>query len=134
MLATLNQLAHGYVGVPVILACRRAGLFSRLSGVGENFNALAKSLHANAGHLRATLRMLESLGWVSRSADNSYHWTDEGNLQQIPDDVGSLLGFAFEPCVQDSPDPSDHGVLSRRHRPLRRKFVPPLAARGGVVG
>src|SRR5712671_6007263 len=105
MLATLNQLAHGYVCIPAILACRRAGLFARLRASGESFESFAAALHANAGHLRTALRMLESLGWVSRSADDVYCLNDGGDVQsQIPEDVDSLPDFPFESCLQAERD------------------------------
>src|ERR1043166_6171376 len=93
MLDVINRLAHGFVAVPVIAACRERGLFEVLQQAGGITVAeLARQLGANDGHLEAALRLMRSLNWVSRDASLHYSLTPEaGKHRLIPTDIGDLL-------------------------------------------
>jgi len=73
MLSVIHNYTNGYVVVPVLLACRRAGLFERLNRIEPvPSDRVARELSANAGHLRVALLMLESMGWIARCSGDSY--------------------------------------------------------------
>src|SRR5688572_11434954 len=92
MLDVLNRYAHGFVVVPVALACRRGGLFDLLQRQSPQSAELAARLGANAGHLQVTLRLLESLGWIDVDADGHLQKTTRLDHQRlIPEDVLPLL-------------------------------------------
>ena len=60
MLELINRYAHGFVAIPVILACREQGLFELLREPNTT-RGLARRLRANEGHLQLALRLLHSL-------------------------------------------------------------------------
>ena len=95
MLTILNNYMHGYVAVPVILACKKHGLFRTLHFEKTVlFADLVQKLHANSGHLRAALHMLESLQGVSRNSKDEYVLLPEsGVFQKIPEEIIQLLSF-----------------------------------------
>lgn len=65
MLGLINRLAHGFVAVPVILACEERGVFSLLDTQGAmEASELIDATGANEGHLHVALRMLEALNWI----------------------------------------------------------------------
>lgn len=73
MLKIANRYAHGYVAYPILLACKRAGLFDLLKQKPMREPALAEALSMNTGPGAVTLRMLESLGWIRRNPDGYIH-------------------------------------------------------------
>jgi acyl transferase domain-containing protein len=72
MLEVLNRYSHGFVVVPVVLACRKGGVFAALEAGPRTAEELAQELHANPGHLQVALRLFESLGWIDRRSDGRY--------------------------------------------------------------
>src|SRR5271170_7607514 len=72
MLDVLNRYAHGFVVVPVVLACRRGGVFAALNAGSHTSEELSQELGANLGHLQVTLRMFESLGWIDCREDRRF--------------------------------------------------------------
>ena len=95
MLTILNNYSNGYVAIPVILACKKHGLFKILNtSKSYPFNDLVKELHANSGHLRSALQILESLNWVSRNLNDEYLLSPESDIhQKIPEDIMELMSF-----------------------------------------
>ena len=93
MLDVVNRLADGFVAVPVIEACRRCGLFLAMSSGPKSAAALANELHANEGHLRVALRLLEGLGWVDGSVADAFRLSPLGEAQTaaIPSDLDEML-------------------------------------------
>jgi len=92
MLEVLNRYAHGFVVVPVVLACRRGGVFAALETGPRTAEELRKELHANGGHLQVALRLLESLGWIDRRADGSYEASPSLAKQRlVPEELLGLL-------------------------------------------
>lgn len=98
MLEILNNYAHGYVAVPVIIACKKHGLFELLDNKKSvGFSVLVKELNANSGHLRVALNMLQSLGWMTRSMQDEYALTHKASIHaKIPGDITDLLSFPME--------------------------------------
>ncbi|RKG92067.1 type I polyketide synthase [Corallococcus terminator] len=95
MLRLINRYAHGFVSVPVIVACKQKGLFSSLEQP-KTLESLAEALSANSGHLQAALRMLHALGWLSRDEAGTYQVTPEAGLhQQLPSDLLELSGLSM---------------------------------------
>nr|UYH37510.1 polyketide synthase dehydratase domain-containing protein [Myxococcaceae bacterium MCy9487] len=93
MLRLVNRYAHGFVAVPVIVACKQKGLFSSLERP-LTLEVLAKELGANTGHLQAALRLLHALGWLTRDEAGAYQCTHRAALhQQIPADILELSGI-----------------------------------------
>jgi len=98
MLSVLNNYSHGYVTIPVILACKKHGLFKVLNLAKPlAFIDLVKKLRANSGHLRTALYMLESLNWVSRNSKDEYLLTPESDIhRKIPRDIMKLMSFPMD--------------------------------------
>ena len=101
MLDLLNCYLHGFVAIPVILACKKRGLFDLLASKNTaSSQQIAHVLQANEGHLGVVLRILESLRWVKRHDDLSYSLTDYSQtVQEIPADIFELLHFPFNEYV-----------------------------------
>ncbi|HWP96054.1 MAG TPA: SDR family NAD(P)-dependent oxidoreductase [Syntrophomonadaceae bacterium] len=91
----LNRYSHGCMVIPVIVACKKHGLFKTLSLTSPiPFNKLVTELQANSGHLRTALYMLESLNWISRSNKDQYLLTSESNINQnIPGNIIELMSI-----------------------------------------
>ena len=70
MLSLLNNYSHGYVVTAVVDSLKRAGVFHTLE---ENPWISSKDLvtkhAANEGYFYIALHLLESLGWLERSAE-----------------------------------------------------------------
>jgi acyl transferase domain-containing protein/cyclopropane fatty-acyl-phospholipid synthase-like methyltransferase/acyl carrier protein len=98
MLDIVNRYAHGFVSIPVILACRKQGLFQKLQQTGSlPLDRLGNALFANHGHLRVALRLLQSLGFVSVDQDDCFTATQETDvIRLIPEDVLELYHFPFQ--------------------------------------
>lgn len=65
MLEVINRYIHGYVSIPVILACREKGIFNYFNKRQSfNLEQITKEFNANEGHLQVALRLFESLGWL----------------------------------------------------------------------
>ena len=92
MLHILNRYAHGFVSIPVILACGQRGLFDVLAQqTAMQPEEIIAHLGANDGHFLAALRMLQSLHWLSRNNDGSYQLTDTtAQYEQIPAEILNL--------------------------------------------
>src|SRR5262245_24048510 len=92
MLETLNRYAHGFVAVPVVVGCRKRDLFGVLRTRGPiGPGPLAADLGANEGHLRAALRLLQSLGWVAEEGGLLQATPASENEREIPDDAADVL-------------------------------------------
>lgn len=93
MLSRIYNYLHGYVVVPVTLACRDAGLFDRLAGDRFcGFQELCEQLRANAGHLRTALVLFESLGWIERRGDD-YRICEGSRHREVPEDLRPAAAF-----------------------------------------
>jgi acyl transferase domain-containing protein len=103
MLDVFNRLAHGFVAVPVIIACRERGLFEVLQQGGEmTLPELVMKLQANSGHLEVALRMMRSLNWISRDGSLHYSLRPEAEKHRhIPKDVVELLHLPMEACLRE---------------------------------
>jgi acyl transferase domain-containing protein/acyl carrier protein/2-polyprenyl-3-methyl-5-hydroxy-6-metoxy-1,4-benzoquinol methylase len=92
MLDVLNRYAHGFVVVPVVLACRKGGVFAALQAAPRAAEALGKELGANLGHLQVALRLIESLGWIDRRPDGRFEANASlGKQRLVPDDLSALI-------------------------------------------
>jgi malonyl CoA-acyl carrier protein transacylase len=99
MLDVINRYLHGFVAVPVILACRKKGLFELLQHQGSPLTRqqIVESLGANGGHLQVALRMIRSLNWLERNEVGQYSLTDEAQLhKKIPEEILDLYHLPFE--------------------------------------
>jgi malonyl CoA-acyl carrier protein transacylase len=92
MLDVINRYAHGFVAVPVILACKEKGLFELLQYQGcLTLEQIVERLGANGGHLQVALRMMQSLNWLSRNEVGQYSLTDEAEIhKEIPEEILDL--------------------------------------------
>ena len=106
MLDVLNRYAHGFVVVPVVLACRKGGVFEALEARPRSAEELAEELGANLGHLQVALRLFESLGWIDRRTDGRFE--ANASLAKQRTDPGQTLGV----------DSSRHGCLSCARAPV----------------
>jgi 7-keto-8-aminopelargonate synthetase-like enzyme/acyl carrier protein len=102
MLQKINRYTHGFVAVPVILACREKGLFELLTHESPlSLEQMVKHLGANSGHFQVALRMLESLDWLSRNEHLKYSLTSQAAIHnQIPEDVLQLYHLPIESYLQ----------------------------------
>lgn len=98
MLDVINRYLHGFVTVPVILACRKKGLFELLQHQGSlTREQIVESLGANGGHLQVALRMMRSLNWLERNEVGQYSLTDEAQLhKKIPEEILDLYHLPIE--------------------------------------
>ncbi len=97
MLEALNRYAHGYVTVPVVVACRKRGLFELLRARGPAaVSDLVKELGANEGHLRAALRLLQSLGWLVEVDGRVALGDDAENEREVPEYAVEALQLPLE--------------------------------------
>ena len=98
MLELINRYLHGYVAIPVVLACRKRGFFELFQESKPlTLTNLANKLGANEGHLAVALRMFESLNWLNKNKENSYTLNIEHNTTQfilsIPESLLSLYAI-----------------------------------------
>lgn len=65
MLEVINTYNHGFVAIPVIIACKKRGLFNLLARERTlSCEQMSEQLKANSGHFQVALRMLKSLHWL----------------------------------------------------------------------
>ena len=102
MLQKINRYTHGFVAIPVILACREKGFFELLAHEGPlSLEQIVKHLGANTGHFQVALRMLESLHWLSRNEQLKYSLISEAAIHnQIPEDALELYHLPIESYLQ----------------------------------
>jgi acyl carrier protein/GNAT superfamily N-acetyltransferase/SAM-dependent methyltransferase len=112
MLEIINRYTHGYVGIPVIVACQEKGFFDLLPRQGSmSLTQIADHLAANSGHLQAALRLLHSLHWLSQDTSGAYSLTVEAEIhRQIPDDIIDLFHLPIESYLAQN---QQRGQLSR---------------------
>ena len=93
MLDVINRYAHGFVAIPVILACKNKGFFEQLKHQGNtSLEQIIADTGANSGHLQVALRLLQSLGWLLRDATGAYMLTEEAESHRdIPEDILELF-------------------------------------------
>ncbi len=98
MLNIINRYAHGFVAIPVILACKEHGVFQLLMEQGPmKSEQMVKHLGANAGHLQAALRMLLSLDWLSQCEEGMYALTGDATKHTlIPADILDFYQWDME--------------------------------------
>ncbi|NEP48072.1 MAG: hypothetical protein F6K65_04280 [Moorea sp. SIO3C2] len=109
MLELINRYQYGFVSIPVILACREKGLFDLIKQKQMTHRQIANTLGANTGHLQVALKMMESLGWLSKNEVDEYSLTD--NYQacwSIPEEILELYNLPIESYLLGKEKP---GVL-----------------------
>ncbi|KAB8061474.1 SDR family NAD(P)-dependent oxidoreductase [Janthinobacterium sp. FT14W] len=85
-----NRFAHGFVAIPIILACRHRGLFTAVTEPkAMTVEELAGITGANAGQLEVALRMLEPLGWI-KTEGGGFIAGEHMDSQALPADLGDL--------------------------------------------
>lgn len=89
----INRYLKGYVGIPIILACKKHGLFKFLSFKQPvTFKDVVKKLQSNSGYLQEVLNMLESLNWICRNAKGEYLLNPESDIHHsIPENIMELM-------------------------------------------
>ena len=98
MLDLINLYTHGFVAVPVILACKKKGLFQVLQQQGSlTLEQMVDLLNANSGHLQVALRMMQSLNWLSQNQLGEYSLTPEAEIYNtIPQDILDLYHLPID--------------------------------------
>lgn len=104
MLDLINRYCHGFVAFPVIHSLRKQAFFSIFNdGKAVGVQDLVAHTQANSGHLKAALRLLESLGILTFDqvyrAGPRFDW-----LTQLPDNLESLLRLDFATDSQQTID------------------------------
>jgi len=102
MLDVINRYLHGFVTVPIILTCKKKGLFEIIEHHGElTLEQMVEFLGANGGHLQVALRMMRSLNWLERNEIGQYSLTDEAELhKKIPEEILDLYHLPVEPYLK----------------------------------
>jgi|JFJP01.1.fsa_nt_gi Acetyltransferases len=110
MLDIINRYLHGFVAVPVILACKKKGLFELLEHHGSlTLEPIVERLGANGGHLQVALRMIQSLNWLSQNEVGAYSLTDEAEIhKKIPEEILDLYHLPVESYLKGEQQP---GIL-----------------------
>jgi len=130
MLSIFNRYLHGYVVVPVLMACHKKGLFKSLKNEMSSFDQLVKLFQANPGHLKVALRLFESLNWVIKNKDNLYSVPhDFPDLEHIPEAVVHLYYFPIESYLVHKPEKSTNQIPSGFNVPF---CLDPIAQRWNV--
>lgn len=102
MLDLINRYNHGYLAIPVILACRDRGLFATLEHGALSGAALVEGLNANSGHFAVALNLLESLGWLARSKGDTYSLTDDTDAyKKVPAEVIELYELPIGALLEE---------------------------------
>ena len=101
MLDILNRYIHGYVAIPVILACQKQGLFSLLEAEDPlSLSQMVSRTHANEGHLQVACRMFESLGWLEKDEQARYRLvlspTELDAIKAIPAALSSFVAIPVD--------------------------------------
>ncbi|MBE9227560.1 GNAT family N-acetyltransferase [Phormidium sp. LEGE 05292] len=107
MLEIINTYNHGFVAIPVIIACKKRGFFDLLAREKTlSCEQMSEELKANNGHFQVALRLLESLNLLSRNEQGKYSLTPEAfGYQAIPEDVLQLYLLSIESYLQgERPD------------------------------
>ncbi|MEJ2622359.1 MAG: class I SAM-dependent methyltransferase [Candidatus Thiodiazotropha sp.] len=111
MLTVINRFSHGYVAIPVIISCKQHGLFERLKNLPASAETLRTSLSANSGHLQVGLKLLESIGWLSKSGNGDYQLEEAAqHYSKISDNVTELYDFDIDDYLSGAKE-----VSSLRH-------------------
>lgn len=112
VLNVINRYTHGLALVPVVLACRKKGLFTLLRRhVSMTLEQMVESLGANEGHLLVALRMIESLGWICRNETGEYSLTPEAEAhREIPEEILELYELPMDTYLTGQ---GQGGVLGR---------------------
>ncbi len=114
MLNIINNFSHGFVFIPIAIACRKKGLFSLLQDrKSMAIQEIADILNANIGHLQVALRMMQSLGWLAKNQEEEYFLTDKAKVYSlIPEDIIELYNLPIESYI-----------LGEKSIPLLKSFI-----------
>ncbi|MCU7925174.1 MAG: SDR family NAD(P)-dependent oxidoreductase [Candidatus Thiodiazotropha sp. (ex Dulcina madagascariensis)] len=97
MLTVINRYSHGYIAIPVIISCKQHGLFERLKEMPASAETLRTELNANSGHLQVGLKLLESMGWLSKNGAGDYQLAKGAQCcSKVPDNVTELFEFSID--------------------------------------
>ncbi|MCR8936409.1 type I polyketide synthase [Brevibacillus laterosporus] len=104
MLSILHHYSHGYLAIPVLLSCKKRGLFDLLQqNQSTPFSQIVHELHANSTHLRSALHMLESLQILCRDSEDGYALLTGWNVvEKIPEEVVELFDFPMKEYFKKS--------------------------------
>ncbi|MCU7933260.1 MAG: SDR family NAD(P)-dependent oxidoreductase [Candidatus Thiodiazotropha sp. (ex Dulcina madagascariensis)] len=103
MLTVINRYSHGYIAIPVIISCKQHGLFERLKEMPASAETLRTELSANSGHLQVGLKLLESMGWLSKDGAGVYQLAKGAQYcSKIPDNVTALFEFSVDDYLNDA--------------------------------
>lgn len=94
----LNDYDPGYVAIPVIVSCKKQGLFKLLKAKkGLGLKTLSKELKANERHLTMALGLLEAFGWLTKDKQGKYRLKKKAAAyEQVPEKVVELLSLSVE--------------------------------------
>jgi len=105
MLTVINRYNHGYIAIPVIIACKTHNFFTRLKQKPISQHTIDKVMEANSGHLHVALKLLRSMGWLVINNNNDYQLTPKADLnEKIVNDVLKLLDFPIDAYLRKGHD------------------------------
>ena len=106
MLELYDSNAHGFVAIPVILACREQGVFELLREPMTAFE-LASRLGALiiVGHLEVALRLLHQTDRFERNERGEYCLTERALFAVFPTEILSLYEWDMSAYLTGMPPP-----------------------------
>ena len=114
--ALLCEYSNAYLAAPIIEACRQAGLFETLSTrYWVSLPRLVRKHRANSGYLAVALRLLVSIGWLTRRADYHYRLTARAEPEAVANGILVLYEQAFDKILAD---PHAQALFSQYLQPL----------------
>ena len=107
MFELISRYQYGFVCIPVFFACKEKGLFDLVKQKKIIHQQIAKTLGANTGHLQVALKMMQSLGLLSKNEIGEYSLAD--NFQaycSIPEEILELYNLPIESYLlgKEKPD------------------------------
>jgi acyl transferase domain-containing protein/acyl carrier protein/DNA-binding transcriptional regulator YhcF (GntR family) len=115
----LAELQLGYVTIPVLIACKKKGLFNFLhTDVPISLTSLAETLHARPEHLQTAFQLFESSGWIRLVENRGYVITKEAQQTDIPHELSELYDSPIETILAN---PSKQQELAQRIRTLAER-------------
>lgn len=118
MLEIINRYAHGFVAVPVIIACKEKGFFELFMHRDYlSVEEMVNSLGANRGAFQAALRLFESLNWLAKNELGKYCLTEEASIHySILPDILALYHIPIESYLQGKQEISLRKWIEHSHQ------------------
>ena len=96
----LGQIQLGYVSIPVLIACKKRGLFDSLhNNIPTSITEIAETLHAHPESLQAAFHLFDSIGWTRLIENRGYVITKDAQPTNIPQELSALYDCSIETLI-----------------------------------